>query len=95
MAALQRVLAQPARMPSRGTDGRGALHLGLAVAGLAALALSGLIAAQEDPPVGAGSAAVSTAENGYGRWASLGPGWRSRSQILEDAGILNRPSRSP
>jgi len=90
MAAVQRVLAQPVRSQGRGMDGRGSLRLCLAVAGLAALALSGLIAAQEDPPVGAGSAAVSTAENGYGRRASLGPGWRSRSQILEDAGILNR-----
>jgi hypothetical protein len=68
------------------------LRLGLAVAGLAALALSGLIAAQDNPPVRAGAVpTVSIGEDDYGRWASPGTRWRSRSQILEDAGILPRP----
>lgn len=68
------------------TDGRAWL---LALAGLAALALSGLVAAQVAPPDRTGSATVSTSD--HSRWASPGPRWRSRSQILEDAGILHQP----
>jgi hypothetical protein len=94
--ALETALGSPKPSRTSVTDGRAWLRLGLAVAGLAALALSGLIAAQDDPPGRTGSApAISTEENGYGRWTSPGPKWRSRSQILEDAGILNRHAGSP
>ena len=87
MAALERALAQPVRSRPGRTDDRNWLHLGLA-AGLAAMMISGLIAVQEDPPLPRFDSAVSTGQNGHDRWASPGPRWRSRSQILEDAGIL-------
>ena len=89
MTGMERALERPAPSRLGVTDGRPWLRLGLAVAGLAALAISALIDAQDDSPARAGSAAaISTAEDGHGRWASPGPRWRSRSQILEDAGIL-------
>jgi len=87
MAALERALAQPDRSLPRSTDDDTWLRLGLA-AGLAALMISGLIAVQEDPPLARFDSAVLTGQNGHDRWASPGPRWRSRSQILEDAGIL-------
>jgi hypothetical protein len=91
MTGAERALGRPESSRIGVTDGRAWLRLGVAVAGLAALAVSGLIGAQDDPLPRAGSvAAIATEENGYGRWASPGPTWRSRSQILEDAGILKR-----
>jgi hypothetical protein len=83
MAALERALAQPDRSLPRSTDDHTWLRLYLA-----AVMISGLIAVQEDPPLPRFDSAVSTGQNGHDRWASPGPRWRSRSQILEDAGIL-------
>jgi hypothetical protein len=89
MTRVEGTLGRPESSGARAIDGRAWLRLGLAVAGLAALAISALIGAQDDLPATAGSAAaISTAEDGHGRWASPGPRWRSRSQILKDAGIL-------
>ena len=92
MTGAERTLGRPGRSRIGVTDGRAWLRLGLAVAGLAALAISGLIGAQSDPRTGdhGPRQVVPAEENGYGRWASPGPRWRSRSQILEDAGILKR-----
>jgi hypothetical protein len=92
MAAVERALRPPAPSRAGMTDGRARLRLCLAIAGLAGLAISGLFGAHDDFRTGVHGSrqAISTGEDGYGRWASPGPGWRSRSQILEDAGILNR-----
>jgi hypothetical protein len=87
MATAERNFERPQSPRLVTTDGRAWL---LALAGLAALVLSGLIAAQDVPPDGNRFAAVSTSESDHSRWASPGPRWRSRSQILEDAGILHQ-----
>ena len=91
MTGAERALGRPEPSRIGVTDGRAWLRLGLAVAGLAALAVSGLIGAQDDPRGGVRSSGpeISMGE-GYGRWTGATPGWRSRSQILEDAGILQR-----
>jgi hypothetical protein len=87
MTTAERNFARPRSPRLVATDGRAWL---LALAGLAALALSGVIAAQDAPPDRNRSATVSTGESDHSRWASPGPRWRSRSQILQDAGILHQ-----
>jgi hypothetical protein len=89
MTGVQEALGRPGSSRAGATDGRAWLRLGLAVAGLAALAISGLIGAQSDRGGGLRSASpeISQAE-GYARWTGPTPGWRSRSQILKDAGVL-------
>jgi hypothetical protein len=88
MAAAHEVLGRPRGPRAGATDGRAWLRGGLAVAALAALTISGLTGAHTGGVRGA-DPEISVGE-GYGRWTGATPGWRSRSQILEDAGILKR-----
>ena len=87
MAAAEGQLGRPGSWRAGETDGRAWLRMGLAVAGLAALAVSALVAAQEDPHAGVSSFGQVVSTDGQDRWTGPRPSWRSRSQILKDAGV--------
>jgi hypothetical protein len=91
MATAQRALGRPGKSRSPAADQRAWLRPGLAAA-FAAVALAGLIDARNDPRGADGprQAIVATDDRAH-RWASPGPSWRSRSQVLAEAGILRRP----
>jgi hypothetical protein len=65
-------------------------RLTLAVLWLGGLIAWGLFSYVTDPPADErGSAPVAAAQlDGHGKWTGQTAGWRSRSQILQDAGVV-------
>jgi hypothetical protein len=80
-------LHDPDYLRAGATDGRAWLRLGLAVAALAALARSALANVQGDPLADVSSFGQVISTDRQDGWTGGTPSWRSRSQILKDAGV--------
>jgi hypothetical protein len=68
-------------------------RLALAVLWLAGLIAWGLFSYVSEPPVASQGDRPVRAEqplDGHGKWTGQTAGWRSRSQVLQDAGVVGR-----